>query len=315
MVTPQGQVKVMDFGLAQLSDRTRLTETGSTLGTPAYMSPEQAQGQPTDRRSDIWSLGVVLYEMVSGRLPFEGEREQAVLYSIISEEPEPLTALRSGLPIELDRIVDKALAKSPDERYQHVDEMLVDLRALKKDGESAASRPPPPQAAIPSPSRAPWYVALAALAVVLIAAAIWFGTFAPTGEVPQTLFEPIPLTSYAGVEEHPAFSPDGGQVVFAWNGEAQDNYDIYVTLVGSSGKPLRLTTDPARDSSPAWSPDGQQIAFLRAKAEEGSDVILIPPIGGTERKLAEIQARTTQFKPGLSWSPDGKYLAVRDRTS
>ena len=129
MVTAQGQVKVMDFGLAQVGDRSQLTKTGTTLGTAAFMSPEQALAQPTDRRTDIWSLGVVLYEMLTGRLPFEA----AVAYAVVNNEPEFPTALRSGLPIELDRIVDKALAKDREERYQHIEDMLVDLRAVRME--------------------------------------------------------------------------------------------------------------------------------------------------------------------------------------
>ena len=132
MLTEEGQVKVMDFGLAQLAEQSRLTKTATMLGTPAYMSPEQSQRLPTGRRTDIWSLGVVIYEMVTGRLPFEGERQEAVLYAIGAEEPEPITALRAGLPMELDRIVGKAMAKDAGERYQHVEEMIVDLRGLGK---------------------------------------------------------------------------------------------------------------------------------------------------------------------------------------
>jgi serine/threonine-protein kinase len=110
------------------------------MGTPAYMSPEQALGEATDRRSDIWGVGVVLYEMIAGKIPFAHEHEQAIVYSIINEPPEPLTALRTGLPTELDRVIGKALAKKPEERYQHVDDMLVDLRRLKK---LASERPKP----------------------------------------------------------------------------------------------------------------------------------------------------------------------------
>lgn len=132
MVTEDGVVKIVDFGLAQLGDATRLTKTGSSLGTPAYMSPEQVQRQTLDRRTDIWSLGIVLYEMITGQVPFPGEMDAAVAYAILQEEPEPLTGKRTGLPIELDRVVAKALAKKPDERYQHVDEILVDLRAVAK---------------------------------------------------------------------------------------------------------------------------------------------------------------------------------------
>ncbi len=112
MLTEDGPVKIMDFGLAQLSEGSKLTKTRTILGTPVYMSPEQTQRRRTDRRTDIWSLGVVIYEMVTGRAPFEGERQEAILYAIGSEEPEPITAMRAGLPMELDRIVGKTLAKA-----------------------------------------------------------------------------------------------------------------------------------------------------------------------------------------------------------
>jgi serine/threonine protein kinase len=132
MISQKGQAKITDFGLAQMAGRSRLTRTGTTLGTPSYMSPEQALGKPTDRRCDIWALAVMLYEMLAGRAPFDGSHEQVIVYSIINEDHEPVTGLRAGLPAELDRVLAKALAKSPAERYQHVDEFLVDLRAVRK---------------------------------------------------------------------------------------------------------------------------------------------------------------------------------------
>jgi serine/threonine protein kinase len=129
----RGLVKVMDFGLAQLAGGSKFTREGTTLGTMSYMSPEQAAGAETDSRADIWSLGVVLYEMVAGQPPFRGDYDQVVVYSIINEPPEPLTAVRTGVPKELERIVNKCLAKAPGERYQRVDELLVDLNGLQKE--------------------------------------------------------------------------------------------------------------------------------------------------------------------------------------
>jgi serine/threonine protein kinase/Tol biopolymer transport system component len=141
MITALGLVKVMDFGLARLAGRTTITETGTTLGTPGYMSPEQARGEKVDNRTDIWSLGVVIYEMITGKLPFRGDYQEAVIYSILNEQPEPPTALRTGVPMELEKIVSKALAKKPEERYQRLDELLVDVRRLKKETEQNETLP------------------------------------------------------------------------------------------------------------------------------------------------------------------------------
>jgi serine/threonine protein kinase len=135
MITEKNQVKIMDFGLAKLKGQTVLTKESSTLGTVAYMSPEQARGETVDHRTDIWSLGVVLYEMLSGRSPFQAEYEQAIVYGILNEQPEPLTAVRTGIPMELEKIVEKCLSKDRSERYQHMDDLLVDLRRVKKEPE------------------------------------------------------------------------------------------------------------------------------------------------------------------------------------
>jgi TolB-like protein/Flp pilus assembly protein TadD len=128
-ITKDG-AKILDFGLAKLAAQTRLTKTGTTVGTAMYMSPEQARGQETDQRSDIWSLGVVLYEMLTGRPPFVGEHEAAVLYQIMNEEPRSITGMRVGVPAELERIVSKCIAKSREERYQHAGDIVADLRHL-----------------------------------------------------------------------------------------------------------------------------------------------------------------------------------------
>jgi len=130
IITDRAEVKIIDFGIAKLADRKKLTDAGAALGTLDYMSPEQIRGNQVDHRSDIFTFGVVFYEMVAGQKPFKGEFDQIMVYSIVNETPEPVTALRSGVPTELERIIDKALNKSEKERYQHMDEMLVDLKAL-----------------------------------------------------------------------------------------------------------------------------------------------------------------------------------------
>jgi serine/threonine protein kinase len=305
MLTSSGQVKIMDFGLAQLTGGTRLTRTETVLGTPAYMSPEQAQRQETDRRTDIWSLGVVLYEIVTGRLPFEGEREAAVVHAIIHEPHEPVTALRAGVPLELDRIVGKALAKDPAERYQHVDDLLVDLRALR--GKAVL-----PAKSAPSLRRWAW----AALIPVLLSVGYfaWRAARAPDSAEP---LRAVTLTTLPGHEIYPSLSPDGNHVTFTWTGEKQDNPDIYVQQIGV-GEPLALTTDPRSDYNPVWSPDGRWIAFLRGEssslAEGGKrELRLIPPLRGPERKLVDIRPRGIFDNPGfLAWCPDSSCLIVTD---
>ncbi len=140
MVTIRNEVKILDFGLAMLSGGTAITQPKAIMGTAAYMSPEQARGEATDHRTDIWSLGLVLYEMLAGRKPFAGDYDQAVIYSIINETPEPPSALRRDVPAELERIVMKAIAKSPGERYQSVREMGAALEQCARSVEAGASQ-------------------------------------------------------------------------------------------------------------------------------------------------------------------------------
>ncbi len=131
IVTTDGVAKILDFGIAKLAGQTRVTKDGTSLGTVAFMSPEQTLGKNVDHRTDIWSLGVVLYEMLTGLQPFQGDYDQAVVYSIMNEEPKPPTGLRTGIPMELERIVNKTLVKDPNERYQHLDEIIAELKNVQ----------------------------------------------------------------------------------------------------------------------------------------------------------------------------------------
>ena len=128
MITPKGVAKIMDFGLAKVTTGASMTKVGTTMGTIGYMSPEQSRGDTVDHRTDIFSLGVILYEMISGQLPFKGEYETAIVYSIMNVDPDPITGLRTGVPIDLEKIVTKLLAKDPDDRYQNIIELPVDLK-------------------------------------------------------------------------------------------------------------------------------------------------------------------------------------------
>jgi TolB-like protein/predicted Ser/Thr protein kinase len=182
MLTVSGQVKIMDFGLAKLSGATMVTREGTTLGTAGYMSPEQVRGEETDRRTDIWSLGVVLYEMLTGLLPFRGEYEQALVFQILNAVPEPVTSLRTGVPVEFERIVSKCLEKDRGERYQTAADLIADLRHLQRTmgagvetsqrATAAAPKAAAPAAKAPRPARKMrwWYWAAPLLVVAAIVA-------------------------------------------------------------------------------------------------------------------------------------------------
>jgi serine/threonine protein kinase len=199
LLTQQGQVKITDFGLAALADRTRITKTGTSMGTPAYMSPEQAKGEPLDRRTDLWSLGVVLYEMLTGRLPFAGETEQAAAYGVVHTDPEPPTALRSGLPVEIDRVTAKALAKNPGERCQNAADLQVDLRRVSHTAK------PVPKAAQRKRS---WLAAALAVLLIGLAGATWqLWRIGETGIARRTTWPPNESRCPPFVSRRPATAP------------------------------------------------------------------------------------------------------------
>jgi Tol biopolymer transport system component/tRNA A-37 threonylcarbamoyl transferase component Bud32 len=309
MVTDKGVVKVVDFGLAKLAEvseeaidgLTRTlqpdTEEGTILGTASYMSPEQAQGKKVDARSDIFSFGLVLYEMVTGRRAFSCDNKVSTLAAILNQEPKTASQITAGLPQEVDRILALCLRKDPARRFQHMEDVRISLEAAKEESDSMSGTA---AQAVPTARRA-WRLPAAGAVLVLAAAAAWYFLRPPAHAVAELKI--TPLTSYAGTERDPTFSPDGTQVAFSWNGDRQNNFDIYVRLV-AGGTPLRLTTDPASDLYPAWSPDGTQIAFDRP----GHGVFVISPLGGAERQVSE------SAHP-MAWTPDGKALVIPERNN
>ncbi|MEE9189159.1 MAG: protein kinase, partial [Candidatus Neomarinimicrobiota bacterium] len=193
---PTGQAKILDFGLAKRAGMSKITQDGSTLGTQGYMSPEQVEGLEVDKRSDIFSFGVVLYEMATGRLPFEGDHEAAILYSIMNEEPIPVTTRNPNIPQELERIIHKALEKNVKDRYQHADAMVADLRKLKKGGTS--DKPPKPQLK----KRVP--VAIFSVIVLMIVGVLLYSIINKP-QVSSKSIAVLPFTSISGTEEDEIF--------------------------------------------------------------------------------------------------------------
>ena len=348
MMRRDGYVKVLDFGLAKLTEEPTTdvatpagarvkTDTGVVMGTSSYMSPEQARGLAVDRRTDVWSLGVVIYEMVTGRPPFQGATTSDVIVSILEREPPPLAELSPEAPAELQRIISKALNKDLEQRYQTAKDLLIEVRSLKQQLELEAkleqSLQPDPRdrgvltTSVPAPPPAPqprwWanrFIWLSAVVILVVGVAVRFylsrlspeSSSRSSSESSLAPMKVVPFTSFSGRKSDPAFSPDGNQIAFSWDGQKGDNFDIYVKLI-NAGTPLRLTTHPGIERSPTWSPDGRYIAFSRfSESEKG--IFIVPALGGAERKLCSPDWEH-EYLARVEWSPDGKYLAFIDRGS
>jgi serine/threonine protein kinase len=308
IVTPRDQVKITDFGLALRPGNVPYGITAGIAGTAAYMSPEQIHGEKLDHRTDIWSFGVVLFEMLTGGLPF-GEYEPVLIHFILNEPPPPLPTKRGKIPEEFQRIVQKCLEKDPADRYQTAADLVVDLRRLKRSTDLFRRVPALTRPAGQGPGQRAsrtrrWAVAGVVVLSVVVMAVYAAVTLDPLKAINPTLpsaeaeLEIVQFTSGGGIADFPSWSPEGEWLVYA--SDASGNLEIWKQR-SKGGEPTRLSWSSHNESYPAWSPDGRSIACCTDSG--GGAVLLIPSDGGVPVRIAEIEARP-------AWSPDAKLLSL-----
>jgi len=320
-ITNDGIVKILDFGLAKVSSQAQITTMGTTVGTAAYMSPEQAKGEQVDSHSDIWSLGVVLFEMLTGELPFKGDYEQAIQYAIVNTEPEPLASHRKSVPEGLQHIIDKALDKDIETRYQNITDLMVDLKRLKKDSSKVSQTNIHTQVGNYTPqttdkihdqkNSTSSFVNLKNIAIVFLGVIIL--VILINYLLKENNQRNVPLAKYSqltfnGKAYAPAISPNGKSFAFINAGNNLDDKLMIQDLSG--GNALEIFSQNLMTYLPyasiIWSSDGAQLTIFGGK-ETSHGTYMIPRLGGDVQKISE--------RIIWCWSPDGSRYAIGSTAS